>query len=139
MKRFLFICVGNSGRSQLAEAIARHSGGGEVEVKSGGTIPAERVSSKAVAVLKEWGLDISTARPKAIDWGFAKRCDAIVGMGCGDADFCPAPLVPRLEDWDLPDPKGRDLALYRALRDDIAARVRDLMARHGVPLREVRA
>ena len=126
-----FACVGNSGRSQIAEGFARAIGGDRVVVKSGGSVPAGRVSQKAVEVMREKGIDLSRHHSKAIDEDFVRAADVVVTMGCGD-DACPAFIGKPLVDWALPDPKGRDVAFYRQVRDDIERRVRALLAERGV-------
>jgi arsenate reductase len=125
MKRVLFVCVENSNRSQMAEAFARMLGGPDVEALSAGSRPSGVVNPKAVRFMDEVGYDLSVHRSKSLD-----ECDgefdAVVTMGCGDN--CPWVPAKRREDWALPEPKGMDDDGYRAVRDDIAMRVRALLA-----------
>jgi arsenate reductase len=125
VKRVLFVCVGNSGRSQMAEAFARMAGG--VEAWSAGSRPAGAVSRNAIAAMREVGYDLSTHRSKPLAEVPQVEYDAVVTMGCGDA----CPLVPAKlrEDWELPDPRDMDLAGVRRVRDEIRARVAALLAR----------
>jgi protein-tyrosine-phosphatase len=93
---------------------------------SAGTTPAERVHPEVMEVMNEVGIDLSGARPKRLTPELAAAADVIVTMGCGDE--CPYFPGKRYLDWDLPDPKGRPAAEVRAIRDDIAERVRALVA-----------
>lgn len=123
-KRVLFVCVENSNRSQMAEAFARQLGGAAVEALSAGSRPSGKINPKAVRFMAELGIDLDAHRSKSlddIDGGF----DAVVTMGCGDS--CPWVPAKRREDWALTDPKDLDDDGYRAVRDDIGARVRALL------------
>jgi protein-tyrosine-phosphatase len=126
MIRILFVCVENACRSQMAEGFAKALGEGRIAAFSAGSRPSHQVNSRAVAVMREKGIDISGHRPKGLDDLPSVRWDYIVTMGCGDA--CPAvPALTRL-DWDLPDPKHMDDDGFRAVRDRIERQVRDLIA-----------
>lgn len=129
--RVLFACVGNSARSQMAEGFARALGGASVEVRSGGSRPLGHVLPEAVAVMRERGIDVSGHPSRGFDLDWVAGCDLVVTMGCGE-DACPAFVGKRMEDWDLDDPKDRPVAEFRRVRDEIEARVRDLLRRHGV-------
>ena len=130
MHRILFVCVGNSGRSQMAEAFARFHAVEqklEVEVMSGGTKPARALDSGVVAVMLERGLDIASASPKRLDLEFARAADIIISL-CGPLDAaCPAPLLPKVTDWGLEDPQGKPAETVREIRDDIERRVVNLL------------
>lgn len=124
MKRVLFVCVENSNRSQMAEAFAHLYGGDKVEALSAGSAPSGQINPKAIRFMAEIGYDLSRHASKslqAIDGEF----DAVVTMGCGDS--CPWVPAKRREDWALPDPKHMDDSGYRAVRDEIAARVKALL------------
>ena len=125
MKRVLFVCVENSNRSQMAEAFAHMIGGAEVDAQSAGSRPSGVVNPKAVRFMSEVGYDLATHRSKSLD-DVEGEFDAVVTMGCGDE--CPWVPAKRREDWALQDPKHMDDVGYRAVRDDIAARVRALLA-----------
>ena len=127
--RVIFVCVGNSCRSQMAEGIARSLG---FEAASGGTEPTERVAPKAVEVMAEFGLDISQHEPSAIDPydGSLDAYDRVISMGCGVEESCPA--LKADEDWGLGDPVGRTVEVYRATRDEIERRVLALAEQLGV-------
>ena len=129
----LFLCTGNSARSQMAEGFARHLAPAGVRVWSAGTQPSI-LHPEAVRAMRERGLDISSQRSKGLD-EVPKDADVVVTL-CGDAaDRCPAYPGARLrEHWDLPDParveSGRESAkAFRTVRDDIERRVRDLVSR----------
>jgi protein-tyrosine-phosphatase len=125
MKRVLFVCVENSNRSQMAEAFARMQGGDAVEALSAGSKPSGRINPKAIRFMAELGYDLATHASKSLA-DVTGQFDAVVTMGCGDG--CPWVPAKRREDWALPDPKDLDDDGYRAVRDDIARRVRALLA-----------
>ena len=125
MKRILFVCVENSNRSQMAEAFARIHGGDRIEASSAGSRPSGRINPKAIRFMSELGYDLSTHASKSLD-DIAGAFDAVITMGCGDT--CPWVPAQRREDWALPDPRDMDDEGYRAVRDAIGARVRDLLA-----------
>ena len=126
MKHVLFVCVENSNRSQMAEAFARREGGGRVDAHSAGSRPSGTVNPMAVRFMAELGYDLSTHRSKSLDDIAGIEFDAVVTMGCGDN--CPWVPAKRREDWALPDPRNMGDAAYRAVRDEIGARVRALLA-----------
>lgn len=131
--RVYFACVGNSARSILAEAFAKLHGGPFVAVASGGSRPHGEVLPETLKVLGERGVSVVGLRSKGLDNDFAREADVIVTMGCGD-DACPAFIGKPIEDWDLPDPKGKSLDDFRSVRDEVERRVIDLFKRRGVPL-----
>jgi len=124
-KRVLFVCIENSNRSQMAEAFARHLGGEAVQAFSAGSRPSGRINPKAQRFMAELGYDLSTQRSKSLDELAGLSFDAVITMGCGDA--CPWLPARRREDWALRDPRDLDDGGYRAVRDDIGARVRALL------------
>ncbi|WP_246064677.1 arsenate reductase ArsC [Pseudoluteimonas lycopersici] len=125
MKRVLFVCVENSNRSQMAEAFARMHGGDAVEASSAGSAPSGQVNPKAIRFMDEIGYDLRKHASKSLD-RIGGEFDAVVTMGCGDK--CPWVPARRREDWALPDPKHMDDDSYRAVRDEISARVQRLLA-----------
>lgn len=124
-KRVLFVCVENSNRSQMAEAFAHIHGGDTVEALSAGSAPSGVINPKAIRFMGEVGYDLSTHASKSID-EIGGEFDAVITMGCGDN--CPWVPAKRREDWGLPDPKHMDDDGYRAVRDEISARVEALLA-----------
>lgn len=138
-KRVLFVCVGNSCRSQMAEGFARAYADGRAESASAGTAPAASVAPFAVQVMREKGVDISRQRPKPLDLDIARRADVVVTL-CAEADeACPATLLPRIVSWDIEDPIGKPVEKYREVRDVIEARVRAMLRGFGAPVPHVRA
>jgi arsenate reductase (thioredoxin) len=125
MKRVLFVCVENSNRSQMAEAFARIHGGDQVEALSAGSAPSGVINPKAVRFMAELGYDLGRHASKSLD-DIDGQFDAVITMGCGDS--CPWVPARRREDWQLPDPKNMADDDYRAVRDDISARVKALLA-----------
>ena len=125
MKRVLFVCVENSNRSQMAEAFARMQGGSEVQALSAGSKPSGQINPKAVRFMAELGYDLTAHASKSLD-EIDGEFDAVITMGCGDS--CPWVPARLREDWALPDPKHMDDEGYRAVRDEIARRVKTLLA-----------
>ena len=126
MVGILFLCVHNAGRSQMAAGFARALGGSEVNVLSGGSEPANTLNPVAVAAMGEVGIDISSAFPKIFTIDMLESVDVVVTMGCGDS----CPIIPNTKyvDWPLTDPAGQPLEVVRRIRDDIKARVEELLA-----------
>ena len=125
-KRVLFVCVENSNRSQMAEAFAHMHGGDQVEALSAGSKPSGQINPKAVRFMRELGYDLTTHASKSLD-EIDGAFDAVITMGCGDN--CPWVPATLREDWGLQDPKHMDDDGYRGVRDDISARVKNLLAR----------
>jgi arsenate reductase len=121
----MFVCVQNSGRSQIAAALAERLGGGMVLARSAGTRPADQVNPTVVQVMREVGVDLSARRPTRLQDEQVREADVVVTMGCGDE--CPYYPGKRYEDWDLPDIGGKPLEEVRGIRDEIEGRVRDLL------------
>ena len=127
MKRVLFICLHNSGRSQIAEAFLNSLANGIVRVASAGSDPADRLNPMVVQAMAELGLDLSGHAPKLVTQEMVSQSDRVITMGCSIEEACPATLVPT-EDWGLEDPQGKPLEEVRAIRDEIRERVRKLVA-----------
>ena len=124
MKRILFVCIENANRSQMAEAFAHIYGGSGVDAQSAGSRPSGQINPKALRFMAELGYDLSVHTSQSLD-EVEGEFDAVVTMGCGDS--CPWVPARRREDWNLPDPKHMDDDGYRAVRDEIAARVKQLL------------
>jgi len=129
--RVLFVCVENSCRSQMAEGFARLHGVGKVEAFSAGSRPSGKINETAVAVMKEKGVDLGLQNSKGLDGLPPGKFAAVVTMGCGDA--CPHLPAERRLDWALPDPKRLPLDEFRAVRDEIESRVKDLLREFPAP------
>ena len=122
----LFVCVHNAGRSQMAAGFLTHLAGDQIEVRSAGSLPAEKVNRVAVAAMAEVGIDIAHETPKILTSDAVEASTVVVTMGCGDS--CPIFPGIRYEDWQLDDPAGKDLHTVRAIRDTIRARVENLIS-----------
>ena len=122
----LFLCVHNAGRSQMAAGWLRHLAGDRVEVFSGGYEPGEQVNPAAIEAMNEVGIDISGEQPQRWTDEQARAADVVVTMGCGDV--CPGYPGKRYEDRELTDPAGRPVEFVRTVRDEIRARVEQLIA-----------
>lgn len=121
----LFVCVHNSGRSQMAAALLAEHGRGRVHVRSAGSAPAGEISEPVRQAMAEIGLSLDTAYPKPLTDDVVAAADVVVSMGCGDA--CPLYPGTRYLDWTVADPDGADLDTARRIREDIDIRVRLLL------------
>jgi arsenate reductase len=121
VKRAYFVCIGNAGRSQMAQALYEELGG---EARSAGSRPEAELHEAVVGAMKEIDIDISDRKPKPITDEDVAWADVVVTMGCGDA--CPVLPGKRYVDWNLVDPVGLCLEEVREIRDDIALRVAQL-------------
>lgn len=131
LKKFLFVCVENASRSQMAESFAKRYGEGKVEALSAGTMPSSEVNPVVIQVMKEMGLDLSKNRPKLVDARMVQEADVVIVMGCKAQGFCPAPMLKKVEDWELEDPKGKPIEKVRKIRDEIENRVKKLIDKLG--------
>lgn len=121
----LFLCVHNAGRSQMALGWLEHLGGDHVVGYSGGSAPADQINPAAVQAMSEVGIDITGEYPKPWTDEVLRAADVVVLMGCGDS--CPVYPGKRYLDWELDDPAGQGLEAVRTIRDDIRARVEQLL------------
>ena len=126
MPSVLFVCVHNAGRSQMAAGFLRHFAGDRIEVRSAGSIPAEQINPVAIAAMAELGIDIAGEQPKILTTEAVQASDVVITMGCGDA--CPFYPGKRYEDWALDDPAGQGIDAVRPIRDDVRARVLQLVS-----------
>ena len=124
MKSYLFVCVHNAGRSVMAEAFTNSLANGKAEGISAGTIPQGAPHPEVVLAMKEVGIDVSEHMGRMLDDALVSSADRVFTMGCAvDDAACPAILYTQVEDWALPDPKGKPIEEVRAIRDEIRARV----------------
>lgn len=126
----LFVCIHNAGRSQMAAGLLNHLSGGQVEVRSAGSAPADQVNPAAVAAMAEVGIDIAGEVPKILTSESVALSDVVITMGCGDT--CPYYPGKRYEDWELADPAGQGIDAVRPIRDEIRQRVENLLAELGI-------
>jgi len=126
MKKVLFVCIENSCRSQMAEALFNAMAKNAM-AESAGTNPAKSVDENAIKVMNEIGIDISGKRPKALTPDMNEKFDFIVTMGC--IDGCPITPREKTIEWDIEDPKGKGIEEYRMARDEIKQNVKKLIER----------
>jgi protein-tyrosine-phosphatase len=126
-KLILFVCVGNSGRSQIAEALFNSKTPKGYRAISAGTNPAREVNPLVVQVMKERGIDISKAKPKAIERWMYEKAERAVLMGCSD-DSCPAVFLKKVEDWHIEDVKDLPIEEIRRVLGIIEEKVDSLIA-----------
>jgi protein-tyrosine-phosphatase len=126
VKKVIFVCVENSNRSQMAEAFARIHGQGKIEAFSAGSRPSGRVNPKAIEAMRELGYDLTTHTSKGLADFNGKEVEVAVTMGCGDE--CPLVLAKQRVDWQIPDPKDMPPEEFRAVRNLIEAKVKELIA-----------
>lgn len=124
MEYVLFVCTHNAGRSQMAQALFERHAPEDIRAESAGQEPAGRVWPEVVEVMKEVGIDLSGRRPRKLTVEMQLHADWAVTLACG----AQCPYVPTtVEDWDIPDPKGKPLDEVRMIRDAVEARVKDLV------------
>lgn len=128
----LFLCVHNSGRSQMAMGWFQAMAGDRAVAWSGGSEPSSQVNSAAIEAMAEVGIDIKSEFPKPWTDEIVRAADAVITMGCGDA--CPIFPGKRYEDWVLADPQGLDVDSVRPIRDEIKGRVEELLTSLGIPV-----
>ena len=124
MKTVLFICVHNSGRSQMAEVFFNRMAAGKAKAISAGSQPADEVNPTVVEAMREVGIDISGNKPKPLTLETTQGIDRAITMGCENA--CPVTTV-KTEDWELEDPKDKPIEEVRKIRDEIKDRVDELI------------
>lgn len=122
----LFVCVHNAGRSQMAAGYLQALAGDRVQVLSAGSAPKDTINVVAVEAMLEEGIDIAHNTPKVLTDEAVEASDVVITMGCGDAcKFYPGK---RYEDWQLDDPAGQGIEAVRPIRDDIRARIEQLIS-----------
>jgi protein-tyrosine-phosphatase len=127
-KTVLFVCVENSGRSQMAEGLFRKYAPRGYTALSAGTKPSGQINPLAIQVMKEYDIDISNQKSKIITEDMIRNATVRVNMGCTDKESCPALFIHNLIEWGIEDPKDKPIEKMREIRDDIERRVRQLAA-----------
>lgn len=122
----LFVCVHNAGRSQMAAGLVKLRSQGRVHVRSAGSAPGDEINPAVIEAMEEVGVDLSEEFPKPLTDEVVRAADVVITMGCGDA--CPIYPGKRYEDWELEDPAGKGVESVRPIRDEIKARILDLLA-----------
>ncbi len=126
MKTILFVCVHNSGRSQMAEAFVNERAAGRERATSAGTEPAATIDPTVTKVMREVGIDINHQKPKKLTPEMIEQADKVITMGCGVERVCPATFV-ETEDWGIDDPRGKPIEKVRQIRERIQAKVLELL------------
>jgi len=121
LPRAYFVCIGNAGRSQMAQAFYERRGG---EARSAGSRPEHEIHPHVAEAMREVGVSLGGRHPKGISREDVEWADIVVTMGCGDA--CPVLPGKRYLDWELEDPAGMPVEEVRAVRDQIARLVDSL-------------
>lgn len=127
-KSVLFVCVQNAGRSQMAEGFFKKYAPKEYEGISAGTMPVSEINPLAVEVMREVDIDISRQKSKEITEDMIRNSTKIVNMGCMDKVSCPTLFLQNLLDWNIEDPKYKQMDKVREIRDEIEQRVKELVA-----------
>jgi arsenate reductase len=128
-KRIVFICVENARRSQMAEGFANAFGQGRLEVYSAGSSPSSQIDPLVIEVMKEKGIDLSGKRPKGLNDLPSIEMDYLITMGCEET--CPALLAKQVIEWQIPDPKGKPIEVFRQVRDLIEQKVKTILEEIG--------
>jgi arsenate reductase len=126
MKKVLFVCVHNAGRSQMAEAFFNQMAKGKAKGSSAGTQPSEKVNPTVIEAMREAGIDIGRRKPKVLTFEMLEHAARVITMGCSVEQACPASFVPT-EEWQLDDPEGKPIEQVRQIRNEIEARVERLI------------
>jgi arsenate reductase (thioredoxin) len=126
----LFVCEHNSGRSQMAAALAHELSNGQVAVRSAGSHPTEKINPTVVEATSELGIDVRMEFPKPLTDEVVRAADVVITLGCGDA--CPVYPGKHYEDWTVADPAGQPLEVVRRIRYDVHHHVTDLLEQLGI-------
>ncbi len=127
--KVIFVCLGNSCRSQMAEALARHLAGDVIEAASAGLTPLGEIAEPVSIVLAERGVHMDGQYSKGLRKEQRAAAELIVNMSGRPSKILFAAERGKVEDWDVSDPYGSDLEMFRQVRDEIEARVADLAER----------
>jgi arsenate reductase (thioredoxin) len=127
-KTILFVCIENAGRSQMAEGFFNRNPPKGFKAISAGTKPVSQINPIAVDVMREIGIDISRQHSKDITEDMIRNSANIVNMGCMEKESCPTLFLYNLVDWDIEDPKGKQIVKVREIRDEIEQRVKELIS-----------
>jgi len=130
LKKVLFVCVENAGRSQMAEAFGKAYG---LDTTSAGTIPAEKVNPIVIQVMQERGISLP-GKPKMLTLEMVKEADLVVTMGCSVQEVCPKPMIEQMEkklvDWHIEDPKEKSIGEVRKIAAEIQDRILELLKKN---------
>ncbi len=123
-KLYLFVCIENSCRSQMAQGLLNALTNDAI-ADSAGTSPVYSINPMAIEVMKERGIDISTQKSKKLTPDMVKRADMVITMGC--IDSCPYSPPEKTIEWNIPDPKGKEKAVFAQVRDMIENHIKELL------------
>ncbi len=127
-KNFLFVCIENAGRSQMAYGFGKKLG---LNCQSAGTFPSEKINPVVAEAMLEKGIDIRGNEPRAMTVDMVRNADLVIIMGCSIEDACPRPIAVEMKkkivDWGIEDPKNKPLDQVRAIRDAIEVKVGELV------------
>jgi len=130
LKKVLFVCVENAGRSQMAEAFGKAYG---LDTTSAGTIPAEKVNPIVIQVMQERGISLP-GKPKMLTQEMVNEADLVVTMGCSVQEVCPKPMIEQMEkklvDWHIEDPKEKSIGEVRKIAAEIQDRILELLKKN---------
>ena len=126
-KNVLFVCVENTGRSQMAEAFFKKYAKNQFNVISAGTSPSSHLNPVVVSVMNELGIDLENQKPQLLSSSMIENSNKTVNMGCMDKESCPSLFVKDVDDWDIKDPKGKSIEDVRKIRDQIKNDVLNLL------------
>jgi len=127
MKKILFVCVENAGRSQMAEAFFKKHLPSGFQAISAGTKPAVRVNPVVIQAMKEVGIEIENNSPQNISQQMIDEAEIAINMRCMDKETCPALFIKDVENWQIQDPKGKPIEQVREIRDQIEQKVKDFI------------
>lgn len=132
MRKILFVCTHNAGRSQMAEAFFNRHAPADLRAESAGQEPARAVWPEVIEAMGERGIDLSGRRPQKLSVEMQLHADWAITLACG----AQCPYVPTtVEDWDIPDPAGKPLVEVRSIRDAVETRVKDLIEQRADAIR----
>ncbi|MBU2565145.1 MAG: arsenate reductase ArsC [Candidatus Thermoplasmatota archaeon] len=132
-KIVLFVCKENACRSQMAEVIFNRLAikyGTEMRAISAGTKPIDVVNQKAIETMKEIGINISIQKPKLLTQETINKMSIIITMGCMDG--CPVTTKEKTIYWDIDDPVGKPIEMFRKVRDELIYRIKKLLIEQGM-------
>ena len=128
MKKILFVCVENAGRSQMAEAFFRKYLPSGFEPISAGTKPTAKINPIVTQAMKEIDIDIEKNSPQNISPQMIGDAQITVNMGCMDKESCPALFLRNVTDWQIQDPKGKSIEEVRKIRDQIEQKIKEFVS-----------
>ena len=126
VRKILFVCVENAGRSQMAEAFFKKYAPSNYQVTSAGTNPSEHLNPVVVEAMEEMGINLDK-KPQSLSEQMISDSLKAINMGCMDKESCPGLFLRDIDDWNIPDPKGKSIEEVREIRDFIESKVKELV------------